>query len=87
MTQIQLQKIALHRYFNAVDILPAPNGALSSAISPAAIKDAIEAVRSALTLASKTRGPYSRHTPKHQAMIDEYASQCGSPSCFKEVGC
>ena len=47
---------------------------MSSAISPAAIKDAIEAVRSALTPASKSRGPYSRHTPKHQAMIDEYVS-------------
>ena len=51
-----------------------PSGALSSAVSPAAIKDANEAVKSALTPPSKSRGAYAKYTPEQQATIGKYAS-------------
>ncbi len=58
--------MALYRYFQTVDALPDTNGPLFASLSPAAIKDANEAVRSAtratLTLAwqflAKNRSPY-----------------------------
>ena len=67
--------MALHRYFvTAEDVFPKPSGTLSSSISPSAIKSANEAVKSTLTLASKAREAYTKHTPEQQAMIGEYAS-------------
>ena len=38
--------MALYQYFQPSDSLPDPSGPLSTSISPAAIKDANEAVRS-----------------------------------------
>lgn len=49
-----------------------PSVPLSSSISPAAIRDACEAVTS-LTR-SKPRGKYAKFTPDQQAAISEYAS-------------
>ena len=47
--------MALYRYFKTADsVLPAPTGSLSTSISPAAIKDANEAVKSAVTPRSKS---------------------------------
>ena len=70
-----ISSMALYRYFAAVeDVLSRPSGTLSSSISPTAIKQANEAVKSALTLVSKARGSYSKYTPEQQAMISEYAS-------------
>ena len=39
--------MALYQYFQPSDDLPDPSGPLSASVSPAAIKDANEAVRSA----------------------------------------
>lgn len=38
--------MALYKYFHTVGIPPAPSESLSTSVSPTAIKDAIEAVRS-----------------------------------------
>ena len=54
--------MALYHYFQAVDVLPAPN------VHPTAIKDADEEVRSAVTL-RKSRGTYAKFTPKQQRML------------------
>ena len=71
----RISLMALYRYFVAAeDVLPRPSGTLSSSISPAAIKQANEAVKSALTPVSKARGAYSKYTPEQQAMMGEYAS-------------
>ena len=64
--------MALHLYFQPLDGLPDPSGPLSTSVSPAAIEDAIKAVRSATQ--SKPRGKYAKFTPKKQAAIGEYAS-------------
>ena len=73
--------MALYRYFKTADsVLPAPTGSLSTSISPAVIKDANEAVKSAVTPRSKSRGAYAKHTPEQQAAIGKYASTYGSLS-------
>ena len=48
--------MALYQYFQPLDILPAPSGPLCASISPAVIKYANEAVRSATR--NKPRGKY-----------------------------
>ena len=76
--------MALYRYFaTAEDVFPRPSGTLSSSVSPAAIKQANEAVKSALTPASKARGPYTKYTPQQQAMIGEYASLHGNRAAVR----
>ena len=64
--------MARYRYFNCLDALPDPSGPLSVLVSPEAIKDVNEAVRTATH--AKPRGAYARFTPKQQAVIGEYTS-------------
>ena len=68
--------MALYQHFQALDGLPDPSGPLSASVSPAAIKDAKEAVRSATW--SKPRGKYATFTPEQQVAIGEYASLHGN---------
>lgn len=76
--------MALYRYFKTADsVLPAPTGSLSTSISPAAIKDANEAVKSAVTPRSKSRGAYAKHTPEQQAAIGKYASMHGNKAAVR----
>ena len=62
----------MYQYFQPLDGLPDPSGPLSASVSPAAIKDAIEAVRSVTQ--SKPRGKYAKFTPEQQVAIGKYAS-------------
>ena len=76
--------MALYRYFKTADsVLPAPTWSLSTSISPAAIKDANEAVKSAVTPRSKSRGAYAKHTPEQQAAIGKYASMHGNKAAVE----
>ena len=78
--------MALYRYFKTADsVLPAPTGSLSTSISPAAIKDANEAVKSAVTPRSKSRGAYAKHTPEQQAAIGKYASMRGNKAAVRHL--
>ena len=63
----------------------APTGSLSTSISPAAIKDANEAVKSAVTPRSKSRGAYAKHTPEQQAAIGKYASMHGNKAAVRHL--
>ncbi len=68
--------MALYRYFKTADsVLPAPTGSLSTSISPAAIKDANEAVKSAVTPRSKSRGAYAYGTPSVSKLILRHHDQ------------
>ncbi len=49
----------MYRYFQTVDALPDTSGPLSASLSPAAIKDANEAVRSATRVSSFISIPLS----------------------------
>ena len=73
--------MALYQYFQPLDGLPDPSGPLSASVSPAAIKDANEAVRSATR--SKPRGKYAKFTPEQQAVIGEYASLDGNQAAIR----
>ena len=59
--------MALYRYFQPLSALPDPSGPLSAHVSPAAIKDANEAVRNASQGSSKPRGKYIKFTPEQKA--------------------
>ena len=80
--------MALYQYFQPSDGLPDPSGPLSASVSPAVIKDANEAVRSATR--SKPRGKYAKFTPKQQPAIGKYMPHCMATRqlsiIFKEVG-
>ena len=67
---------ALDWYFqpSGTRVIPDPSGPLSAHVSPAAIKDANDAVRNASQGSSKPRGKYGKFTPEHKASISEYAS-------------
>lgn len=67
-------KIALYHYLKTVDVLPAPNEALSSSISSTAIKDANEWG----AFWPKLWRPCAKHAPKQQTLIGEYASLHGN---------
>ena len=56
------------------------SGPPSASVSPAVIKDANEAVRSATQ--SKPRGKHAKFTPEQQAAIDEYASLDGNQAAI-----
>ncbi len=71
----------MHRYFQTVDALPDTSGPLSASLSPAAIKDANEAVRSA----TRVTKPRAKFTPEQQAAIDEYASLHGNQAAIRHV--
>ena len=67
--------MSLYRYFAKASKLPDLNGELSASISPAAIKEANEAVKSVTyERKSKQRGSYSKFSPEQQAAIRKYAS-------------
>ena len=78
----------LYKYFQPSDALPDPSRPLSASISPAVIKDANEAVRSATR--SKSRGKYAKLIPEQQAVIGKYASLYGNQAAihhfFKKLG-
>ncbi len=74
----------MYRYFQTVDALPDTSGPLPASLSPAAIKDANEAVRSA-TRVTKPRGKYAKFTPEQQAAIGEYASLHGNQAAIRHV--
>ncbi len=74
----------MYRYFQTVDALPDTSGPLSASLSPAAIKDVNEAVRSA-TRVTKPRGKYAKFTPEQQAAIGEYASLHGNQATIRRV--
>ena len=59
--------MALYRYFQPSSTLPDSSGPLSAHVSPAAIKDANEAVRNASQGSSKPRGKYTKYTPEQKA--------------------
>ena len=64
--------------------LPDPNGELSASVSPAAIKDANEAVKSVTCeRKSKRRGSYSKFSPEQQATIGKYASLNGNQAAVR----
>ena len=67
--------MSLYRYFAKASKLLDPNGELSASISPAAIKEVNEAVKSVTCeRKSKRRGSYSKFSPEQQAAIGKYAS-------------
>ena len=66
--------MALYKYFKPADGLPDPSGPLSAAVSPAAIREANEAVKGVTGGSAKARGKYAKLTPEQQAAIGEYAS-------------
>ncbi len=74
----------MYRYFQTVDALPDTSGPLSASLSPAAIKDVNEAVRSP-TRVTKPRGKYAIFTPEQQAVIGEYASLHGNQVAIRRV--
>ncbi len=71
----------MHRYFQTVDALPDTSGPLSASLSPAAIKDANEAVGSA----ARGTKPRAKFTPEQQAAIGEYASLHGNQAAIRHV--
>ena len=75
--------MALYRYFQPSGVLPNPSGPLSAYVSPAAIKDANEAVRNASQGSSKPRGKYAKFTPEQKASIGEYASLHGNQAAIR----
>ena len=73
--------MALYRYFQREAApLPKPSGLLSKKVSPAAIRDANDAVRSSVksTRHSKSRGTYRKLDSEKQATIARYASEHGN---------
>ena len=71
--------MSLYCYFAKASKLPNPNGELSASISPAAIKEANEAVkRVTCERKSKRRGSYSKFLPEQQAVIRKYTSLNGN---------
>ena len=82
----------LDQYFQPLNtgVIPDPSGPLSAHVSPAAIKDANDAVRNASQGSSKSRGKYSKFTPEHKASISEYASlhdnQAAIHNFLKQLG-
>ncbi len=76
--------MALNRYFQTEDALPDTSGPLFAFLSPAAIKDANEAVRSA-TRVTKPRGKYAKFTHERQEAIGEYASLHGNQAAIRHV--
>ena len=76
--------MSLYRYFAKSSKLPDPNGELSASVSPAAIKEANEAVRSVTCeRKSKRRGSYSKFSPEQQAEIGKYASLNGNQAAIR----
>ena len=58
---------------------PNPNGSLSASVSPAAIKEANEAVKSVTNEGmSKPRGSNTKFSTEQQAAISKYASLHGN---------
>ena len=78
----RVKEMSLYRYLQPLDALPDPNGWLSSSVSPSAIKDANEAVRSA-TRTTMPRGRYAKFTPEQQAAIGEYVSLHGNQAAIR----
>ena len=61
-----------------------PNGSLSASVSPAAIKEANEAVKSVTSEGkSKRRGSYAKFSPEQQAAIGKYASLHGNQAAVR----
>ena len=81
--------MSLHRYFKSVDVLPSPKGALSTVVSPAAIKAANDELRK-LSTSPSSRGPYAKVSSEQQAKVAQYASMHGNVSAArrfsKELG-
>ena len=77
--------MALYRYFQPSGALPNPSGPLSAYASPAAIKDANEAVRNVSQGSSKPRGKYAKFTPEQKASIGKYASLHGNQAAFRHL--
>lgn len=77
--------MSIYRYFAKTSSkLPDPNGELSASVSPAAIKEANEAVKSAICeRKSKWRGSYSKFSPEQQAAIGKYASINGNQAAIR----
>ena len=76
--------MSLYRYFAKSSKLPDPNGEFSASVSPAAIKEANEAVRSVTCeRKSKRRGSYSKFSPEQQAEIGKYASLNGNQAAIR----
>ena len=65
------------------DSLPDPSGPLSAAVSPAAIREANEAVKGVTGGSAKARGKYAKLTPEQQAAIGEYASLRGNQAAIR----
>ena len=78
-----------HRYFKSVDVLPSPKGALSTVVSPAAIKAANDELRK-LSTSPSSRGPYAKVLSEQQAKVAQYTSMHGNVSAArrfsKELG-
>ena len=87
-----VNKTTLYRYFAKTSTkLPNPNGDLSASVSPAAIKEANEAVESAICeRKSKRRVSYSKFSPEQRAEVRKYASINGNQAAirhfFKQLG-
>ena len=76
--------MSLYRYFAKSSKLPDPNGELLASVSPAAIKDANEAVKSVTCeRKSKRRGSYSKFSPEQQAAIGTYAFLNGNQAAVR----
>ena len=76
--------MALYCYFQPLGAgsVPDPSGPLSAHISPAAIKDANEAVRNVSQGSSKPRAKYAKFTPEQKASIGDYASLHGNQAAI-----
>ena len=76
--------VSLYSYFAEASKrsdLPNPNGSL---VSPAAIKEANEAVKSVTSEGkSKRRGSYAKFSPEQQAAIGKYASLHGNQAAIR----
>ena len=70
---VAIERWYFSSYFQPSGTLPNPSGSLSAYVSPAAIKNANEAVRNTLQGSSKPRGKYAKFTPEQKALIGEYA--------------
>ena len=77
--EIESKRDGIVLYLQPLDALPDPNGCLSSSVSPSAIKDANEAVRSA-TRATTPRERYAKFTASPSEISTHGIS---SPPCTK----
>ena len=75
--------MALYKYFKPADGLPDPSGPLSAAVSPAAIREANEAVKGVTGGSAKAWGKCAKLTPEQQAAIGEYASLHGNQAAIR----